>query len=87
MKINMFPLIYEKKKNPNTAVLFSALDEAYLQGKRSNNKDFSVMLKLYILVYNPMDGFQFTAALIIQKRSISCSKYASRFKVKVGADL
>ncbi|KAM9024755.1 LOW QUALITY PROTEIN: mitochondrial enolase superfamily member 1 [Ara ararauna] len=38
-------------------------------------------------VYNPVDGFQFTVALIIQKRSISCSKCASRFKVKVGEDL
>ncbi|KAM9572863.1 LOW QUALITY PROTEIN: mitochondrial enolase superfamily member 1 [Guaruba guarouba] len=34
-------------------------------------------------VYNPADGFQFTAALIIQKRSISCSKCASRFNVKM----
>ncbi|KAM6349619.1 mitochondrial enolase superfamily member 1 [Podargus strigoides] len=29
----------------------------------------------------------FTAALIIQKRTTSCSNYASRFKVKAGADL
>ncbi|KAM6087637.1 LOW QUALITY PROTEIN: mitochondrial enolase superfamily member 1 [Chlamydotis macqueenii] len=52
------------------------------------------MLKHGYLAYSRSCGWlgyseqlnQVTAALIIQKWSVSCSKYESRFKVKVGAD-